>query len=109
MFNPTYTIEVGGDEEHLTFNELRVMARNNANEYTSIFRQMTIVARRRLGARLALHEKLLSLSVQMANVTDGDDDLMVELVERRTAVVAVLREQGTAPRSANPATLWTLH
>ena len=91
MFNPTYTIEVGGDEHHLTFNELRVLARNNANEYASIFRQMTIVDRRRLGARLALHELLLAFSVKMSNVADRDHDQMAELVETRAAVVAALK------------------
>ena len=106
MFNPTYTIEVGGDEEHLTFNELRVLARNNANETASIFR---VVDRRRLGARLALHEKLLGLWCQMAAVPDGDHDQMVELVELRAGVVEQLERTmtGAAPRAS--ATLLTLH
>ena len=98
-----------GHTEELNLDQVRVLARNGVNETQSIMRDLTATARRRLGARLDLHERLLDLLAQMANVADGDHALMVELVERRAEVVEQLERTmpGAAPRPS--ATIWTLH
>ncbi len=105
MFEPTYSLE--GHDEELSLGQVRTLARNDVNEYVYILRRLPLTARRRLGPRLALHVEMHSLAVQMANVADDDHALMDALIEQRAAVVAELR--GTAPRSANPAALWTIH
>ena len=88
MFEPTYSLE--GHDEELSLGQVRTLARNDVNEYVYILRRLPLTARRRLGARMALHDQLLSLLLQMANVADGDHARMVELVERRAGVVEQL-------------------
>ena len=79
----------------LTFDQVRVLARNSANEYVATMRDLTATDRRHLGARLALHEHLLALWWQIAVVPDGDHASMVELVERRAEVIEELERCST--------------
>ena len=66
-------------------------------------------ARRRLGVRLALHEQLLALWCEIANVLDGDHNQMVELVEQRAGVVEQLERPKPSATPRPTATSLTMH